>query len=303
MKLSIIVPVYRVENTLDRCIESIIRQSFRDIQLILVDDASPDRCPDICDNWVQKDHRIQVIHLAENGGLSKARNEGMKKARGEYLMFVDSDDRLEPDTLEQLMSLLTVHPDFDMLEFPVIEHYGNPLRQQLLSFGQNKTYTDWRKYWLEEKTYLHSYAWNKVYRRELLRGIWFPEGVVFEDLWFLPQVIKRCRLMANTSVGLYYYYDNLGGITHTAGAKELKNQLDAHLHLLSEIHDAGYYEATINTAIDYYEHSGQIIDLPRLPYQSSLKLKINRWLGFKTLCIMSKLVHQYLGKKPSPSTK
>ena len=133
--------------------------------------------------------------------------------------------------------------------------------------------------------------------------MWCAEGVVFEDLWFLPQVIKRCRLIANTSVGLYYYYDNLDGITHTAGAKELKNQLDAHLHLLSEIHDAGYYEATINTAIDYYEHSGQIINLPRLPYQSSLKLKINRWLGLKTLCIMSKLVHQYLGKKPSPSTK
>ena len=97
--LSIIIPVYCVENTLDRCVKSIVGQSYHDIEVILVDDGSPDHCPEMCDSWAQKDERIRVIHQ-NNGGLSDARNVGIDASRGEWLTFVDSDDYIEEGTLE-----------------------------------------------------------------------------------------------------------------------------------------------------------------------------------------------------------
>lgn len=99
MKLSIIIPVYRTQDTLERCLESILQQSFTDYEMILVDDGSDDGCPQLCDEYARKDARIRVIHKA-NGGLSDARNAGIRKARGEYITFVDSDDEMVDNTLE-----------------------------------------------------------------------------------------------------------------------------------------------------------------------------------------------------------
>ena len=104
-----IVPVYKVEKYLDRCVESIVNQTYRDFELILVDDGSPDNCPAMCDEWAQKDERIRVVHK-KNGGLSSARNAGMDVMQGEYVCFVDSDDWIELDTLEVLMDLLKRYP-------------------------------------------------------------------------------------------------------------------------------------------------------------------------------------------------
>ena len=106
MKLSIIVPVYCVEATLDRCLQSIVSQSFADFEVILVDDGSPDDCPRLCDSWAQRDARISVVHQP-NAGLSAARNTGIDRAQGEYLTFVDSDDYLADDSNMFLMSART----------------------------------------------------------------------------------------------------------------------------------------------------------------------------------------------------
>ena len=114
MKLSIIIPVYRVETTLNRCIESVVTQDFDDFELILVDDGSPDNCPQLCDSWAAKDRRISVIHKS-NGGLSDARNAGIDMARGDYLTFIDSDDYLAEHTLAPLMQTLTQQPAIDIL--------------------------------------------------------------------------------------------------------------------------------------------------------------------------------------------
>ena len=101
-KISVIVPVYQVEETLDKCVESIIGQTYKNLEIILVDDGSPDNCPAICDSWAEKDSRIRVIHK-ENGGLCSARNAGMDIAAGDYLGFVDSDDCIEPDMYQLLV--------------------------------------------------------------------------------------------------------------------------------------------------------------------------------------------------------
>ena len=106
--ISVVVPVYKVEIYLDKCIQSVLNQTFRDFELILVDDGSPDRCGEICDQWAEKDHRIRVIHKS-NGGLSDARNAGISQAKGEWLSFVDSDDWIAEDMLETLYRLAIDH--------------------------------------------------------------------------------------------------------------------------------------------------------------------------------------------------
>ena len=110
MKLSIIIPAYNVEQTLERCVESVLRQKFRDYQLILVDDGSTDGSGRICDELAKRDHRIQTIHQP-NKGLSAARNAGIKRAKGEYITFIDSDDYIASDTLKTLIDLLAIHHD------------------------------------------------------------------------------------------------------------------------------------------------------------------------------------------------
>lgn len=148
MKLSIIIPVYRAEDTLERCIGSILHQSFTSYELILVDDGSPDACPLLCDEYAGKDSRIHVIHK-ENGGLSDARNVGTKRAKGLYITFIDSDDAIGENTLQQLMEELYQHPDVDILEYPIMERIGHPHREKLLSFSPKPirmpSNTGWRK--------------------------------------------------------------------------------------------------------------------------------------------------------------
>jgi len=144
MRLSIIIPVYQVKHTLGRCLDSIVGQSFRDWQAILVDDASTDGSADICDTYACRDARIQVIHLKKNAGLSAARNAGIDKAKGDYLTFIDSDDYIADDTLKMLMETLAVHPDYDMIEYPVMEHFGST-HPHLLQFF-TKEYTDMLEY-------------------------------------------------------------------------------------------------------------------------------------------------------------
>ena len=222
MKLSIIIPVYRTQATLQRCIASILRQSFTDYEMILVDDESPDQCPQLCDDYAKQDNRIKVIHK-KNGGLSAARNAGLEMAQGEYITFVDSDDAIAPNTLLPLMEELRQRPSVDMLEYPIQERVGHPTREHLLNFVP-RDYHDIVNYWLGEKAYAHTYACNKIFKRKLFEGIRFPQGRNFEDVLTTPQLIglipsdapHEAIQIRVTNVGKYLYYWNKQGITVNA---------------------------------------------------------------------------------------
>ena len=309
MKLSIIIPVYKVENTLRRCVESVLRQAYKDYQIILVDDASPDKCPEICDELVKNEHRVQVIHRKKNGGLSAARNSGIQKAKGEYIMFLDSDDFMGNNTLPQLMEILGIHHEYDILEFPVWEHYGNPKKQHRLIF-KTREYMDVREYWLKERAYEHCYAWNKVYRKELFGIARFPERRCFEDVFTLPRLLTPGTIVATTGLGLYYYRDNPNGITALAKGKELNDLLEAHLEVLNnpklgydptahysvdETKLFGkYYAHILNIQMDVYEMTGDEPRLPMLPFRNTFKLKLLHILGIKNLCKLNKTVHKII---------
>ena len=226
-----------MERTLNFCVESITRQRFRDFEIILVDDGSPDNCPKLVDEWTSKDGRIRAIHK-QNGGLSSARNAGIERAKGQIIMFVDSDDALDSDSLEPLMDLMAEHQDIDFLEFPVSRFYGNDTDnlEPILNFpSPYAEFTDMKAYWTEGQAYMHTYAWNKVYRRHLFENVRFPEGKVFEDIYTLPSILANSSKIATTNKGLYLYRINPKGITSTAQASQTTMLLEANLDALKHL--------------------------------------------------------------------
>lgn len=296
MKLSIIIPVYHVEATLDRCLESVTGQLFDDLEIILVDDGSPDRCPQLCDEWANKDSRISVVHRA-NGGLSAARNTGIEKAQGEFITFIDSDDYIAKDTLQKLMPLAD---ECDLLEYPIWQFFGSQ-RKKYLGF-RHKVYPDTNTYWTETKAYLHTYACNKIYRRWLFDTVRFPEGKVFEDAYTLPQLLRQSPRVMTTNNGAYFYCNNQTGITATAKGEQLRMLLEA--HLTAGMHmDDDYYMHLLNIQMDVCEMT---TDEPQLEkrhvkpdgnWKKILKSIALNTFGIKGICRISKTIHYF--KKPS----
>lgn len=248
--LSIVIPVYRVEDTLDACVRSVLTQGFRNFRLILVDDGSPDSCPEICDRWADIDRRVKVIHK-ENGGLSDARNAGIDAADGDYLMFVDSDDELAPGTLDAVMRVVVNHPDYDLVEFPVERisrnqsHSMMPISvthlhsmEKWMPSGKVTTedghvvFDDMRDYWFGTRAYTHCFACNKVYRRRLFDNVHFPVGRVFEDVYTIPRLLEYVHRLAIIDEGCYIYRWNNNGITATATAENFHLLLDAYMDVL-----------------------------------------------------------------------
>jgi glycosyltransferase involved in cell wall biosynthesis len=286
-----------VESTLDRCLKSVVEQSFADYEVILVDDGSTDRSPQLCDEWAGKDPRIKVVHQ-QNGGLSAARNTGIELSQGDYITFIDSDDYIGEGTLEAVMSRLD--DGIDLIEYPIWRFYGAP-HQSLLQLTDT-TYDDIADYWLDGQAYDHTYACNKVYRRRLFDDVRFPVGRVFEDAYTLPRLLRKVRHVATTSAGCYYYCWNAKGITSTAQGNELRQLLDAHLTAQMPIDDR-YYLKLVNIQIDVCELTG---DEPRLEPRTVkpsgnliqiLKATALNIFGIKKLCSIIKVIHKV--RKPS----
>ena len=294
MKLSVIIPVYKVASTLNYCVESILGQSFTDLEVILVDDGSPDVCPQLCDRWAGMEERVRAIHKP-NGGLSDARNAGIKAAKGEWITFVDSDDFVYWDTYYQVMPLAMQH---DIVEFPVYRSYRT-LKQTKLTF-EERTYTDMAEYWLATKAYQHTYAWNKIYRRSLFDDVRFPVGKVFEDAFTYPQLLRKATSVCTTGQGLYFYCMNEQGITAKAKGPQLSDLLDAHMDTMKQWCDDLYYMHVLNIQMDVHELTGKAPILPyrridigdsRLTFGMKIKALALRLLGIKQLCRLNKIIH------------
>jgi glycosyltransferase involved in cell wall biosynthesis len=219
MKLSIIVPVYKVRRYLQRCIESILQQTYTDYELILVDDGSPDSCGAICDRYAQECDKVKVIHK-KNGGLSSARNAGIAVAQGEYITFVDGDDTVASGTYYYNMRILISNPDIDILEYPIIEHYESP-RSRVISFNPEKISGNENIFpdWIKRHGYEHCFACNKIYRADMFMFVRYPEGEVFEDTYVTPMLYGSCENIYYSDCGFYYYYDNDESISNSYSFK------------------------------------------------------------------------------------
>lgn len=210
-KISVIVPVYRVEEYLERCVRSIMAQDYRNLEIILVDDGSPDRCGEMCDNLAAEDSRIRVLHT-ENHGLSGARNRGIDVATGELLGFVDSDDRIDPDMYSFLYHDLTTH----RADIAVCYNYRELDDRTIIHHDIDEPYiltSDEALDMLMTDRLLHNFAWDKLYRRELFDGVRYPEGRNFEDICTTYKTIARAGRIVLHAKPKYHYTIRMSGIS------------------------------------------------------------------------------------------
>ena len=200
--ISVIVPVYKVEEYIDRCIRSIVEQAYRQLEVILVDDGSPDKCPEICDQWAKKDPRIKVIHK-KNGGLSDARNAGLEIATGEYVAFVDSDDWILPDMYEKMLNAIKDE------------------QADICACGIRSCYEDHEATWgcneysvkdstqildmLYSDTKYPVAAWNKLYKRECWKDLRFPVGKICEYAFTTYQLVHNAKRIILVPDAFYCY--------------------------------------------------------------------------------------------------
>ena len=241
-EISVIVPVYRVENFLDRCVQSVLHQSFQNFELILVDDGSPDRCPVLCDGYAQQDKRVHVIHR-ENGGLSAARNSGidwvMQNSCSQWITFLDSDDWLHRETLERQLKAAA---DTDVSL--VLGGYARVAQMQ-----KDPELEKMEPLVLDSETaYSEHYimcmsAWCKLIRRELLENLRFPEGKLHEDCFVTHRWLFEAGRAALLEQPLYYYYCNPDSITRKRWNSKRLEDLQAHQTRLQYLRDHGYERA------------------------------------------------------------
>jgi glycosyltransferase involved in cell wall biosynthesis len=211
-KISVIVPIYNVEAYLPRCIDSILSQTYRNIEVILVDDGSPDNSGKICDRYAGEDDRIKVIHR-ENGGLSAARNSGIDCATGEYLAFVDSDDYVKEDFIEFLYELMC-KADADISACGALTVFSDGSTENP-STDTGTHIMDSREA-LERMCYNDSFyvtTWDKLYKRSLFDTVRFPEGKLFEDTGTTYLLVDRADTIITCGEPKYYYFRTPNSIT------------------------------------------------------------------------------------------
>lgn len=210
--ISVIVPVYKVEKYLDRCVQSIVDQTYRNLEIILVDDGSPDNCGAMCDAWAEKDSRIKVIHK-ENGGLSDARNAGMAAATGEYIAFVDSDDWIEPEMYQRLYdALITTDSDIASCGARRVWLDAKPAQEVCATYKDSVLeYEDIMKAFISSDGVIQT-VWDKLYRRNILINVPFPVGMIHEDEFWSWQVIARAKRVVTVKESYYNYLQRSSSI-------------------------------------------------------------------------------------------
>lgn len=215
--VSVIVPIYKVEPYLRQCVDSIISQTYKNLEIILVDDGSPDACPQICDEYAQRDNRVRVIHKL-NEGLSSARNAGLDIATGDYIAFVDSDDWLESDMYRILLELLLRH-DADVAECAhnsgTVKNVNNDSNDNIYTETVFEDYSSIVNNIVVEESIpdLRFEVWDKLFKRSIISDTRFKVGQIYEDLFFDRVILKRCNRLVYTNYIGYNYRVNREGST------------------------------------------------------------------------------------------
>lgn len=223
--ISVIVPVYRVEKYLDRCLHSITQQTYRNLEILLVDDGSPDTSGAICDAWAAKDSRIRVIHK-ENAGAGAARNTGLDAATGEIISMIDSDDYLEVHMYEHLMSLMTGDVDIAECDICWTERDDLPMEDGSKSEIRVCDVEDAMRLHIRDEIFCQTPP-NKLYRSGILGDIRFPEGNLIDDEYFTYRVIGNARKLARSSACMYAYRQQPGSAMHKAFSLKRLQGLEA----------------------------------------------------------------------------
>ena len=283
--ISVIVPVYNVEEFLPKCIDSIVNQTYQNLEILLVNDGSTDNCPTICDEWSEKDQRIRAIHQ-KNGGVSSARNAGLDIMQGEYLMFVDSDDWLSLDAVEILYNRL-IRDNCEMVIGQTMKIYDDGHTEP--------TYCNWMRDMqitaekalrlLVSDTPIPCYPCGKLMKRHVYDGLRFPSLCRGEDMWIFPHLLERCKKISLESKVLYFYYQRAESAVHASKEKHWLDNAEAAFHVAQFlIGKEMWAEATV------YSLSG-LVHLQKVQnVNEARKLVINTfsWTTWRTLAKYNK---------------
>lgn len=235
--ISIIVPVFNISKYLERCVDSIINQSYPNIEIILVDDGSTDNSGQICDIFSRKDQRVRVIHKV-NGGLSSARNAGLSVMQGEYVGFVDGDDFIDKYMYETLVKAI-LDNDADVVQTGFHHTRGDGRIVDTVEFKE-ATYTNLNDMFYNrfKKSNIHVGVWTKLYKSKIFRNIRFLDGYVFEDYAILPNILNACRRFVVIGGAFYHYVSNPQGISAgKVNLKVIKSRLEVPLYVLKCIEE------------------------------------------------------------------
>ena len=312
--ISVVIPVYNVDQYLEECIESVRRQKYHHLDIILVDDGSTDKCPAICDQAAFRDERIRVIHK-KNGGLSDARNTGLKFAKGDYVTFLDSDDYIDEDFIMQIYTdMYACHADIGIADYcrfkdgsdPAEVHNADVISEYMLM----DPVTCLKKMYQGKCHAMSFVAWGKIYRKTLFtdHNILYPVGKLHEDTFVTYRLLYEADRISYTDRMLYYYRERSGSIMQsgfnlkhldaTDATREAcdfyyehhENELMAlatnyHIRLLFR----NYYLMTQNYGIDSEELAG---------YRKALRRDVKKYLAVTSLPAMKKIVYYACAMRP-----
>lgn len=307
-KISVIVPVYNVEQYINRCVKSIVSQSYVNLEIILVDDGSLDNCPGICDEWEKRDDRIRVIHKT-NGGLSDARNAGLEKATGEYILFVDSDDYIEKFACQKLYETISItKTDF-------VVGVAKNVSQKGIAFQKRSNIEE--NVPLDHKAFIissikdgewYAPAWLNLYNRQFLKknNLWFKKGIIHEDIEFLPRIYLAARYISYCKYPFYNYVIRDNSIMTSKITDKRINDTMKIYHLwkrqFDEIHDDELRKYLYGNLVRQYLFSCRSLGIsswmiPEIDFKFSYKNALGckdkmKVLLFKFLpCIYIKMKH------------
>lgn len=250
--ISVIVPIYNVEKYLDKCVDSIVNQTYKNLEIILVDDGSPDNCPAMCDEWAKKDSRIKVIHKT-NGGLSDARNFGIDIASGNYLFFLDSDDFIDKDCIQKLFDSIWTDKSDISITLP-IRYLPNQNTKIMYKSNPKGVFN---KYVILECMFKYSLPWSacgKLFKIDLFKKKRFPVNRLCEDLFLIPSIIYDSNKISIIEENLYYYRYNTNSIMNIKPSEKFINDRFDAISFNSNIFcnsNSQLKDSILNTLIDY----------------------------------------------------
>ena len=260
-KVSIIIPIYNVEDYLEECIVSVINQTYKNIEIILVDDGSTDQSPFICDEYKEKDSRIKVIHKT-NGGLSDARNAGIEIATGDYLFMLDSDDYIDLNTIKVMLERLKdTQSDMVICNIQYVDEYGKVLKgyDPVRNFKIKNEIWNVDQFWkccYKRGHIVCTVQWNKLYKRSLFDDVRYPKGKLREDEFIIDKIVEKCQRIACVNNSFHYYRQRQSSIMGNAYSIKQLDIIEAYIEReknLVRCHKLKYARKTLTRAILFLE--------------------------------------------------
>ncbi|ONI42805.1 hypothetical protein AN639_02285 [Candidatus Epulonipiscium fishelsonii] len=251
-KISIIVPIYNVENYLERCIKTIVNQTYKNLEIILINDGSTDNSLDICKKYAKYDDRIRLIDKP-NGGVSSARNIGLKIATGNYIGFVDGDDWIDKNMYKDLMKIVSKYH----LDIAITGIFGKINTTKLINdkfilFTREQALVE-----LFKSTYIQSFLWQKIFKKELFEKIKFPEGKIYEDQFIMYKLFNKCHKIGYINKRHYYYRDTPNSILNKSFSLNDLSLIDSTYNMIKFAQQN--YPASSNYIIENYVRQNLVI--------------------------------------------